>query len=219
MLPFVSDILHDNVDQLADRLALEPGWWPNGCRQSKDGAFMMLLGAAGTGTGFHSDLTEALSVGFEVSNGASDSTPIAYWCLVNPAFIAAVNQSVKDLFPTVYGEGLATISWKTVKGGKVREHGRALTLAEMRLLEEKMPEGVTIIAQHPGDLIYIPPGWVHAVINMRHCIKFAVDLFVPTHLHMYALSMALVGSPYTSWHIVKMCVMSGAIGGMWPLEF
>ena len=84
----------------------------------------------------------------------------------------------------------------------MREHGRALTLAEMRVLEEKVPEGVTIIAQHPGDLIYILPGWVHAVINMWHCIKFAVDLFVPTHLHMYALSMALVGSPYTSWRMV-----------------
>ena len=70
VLPFLSDILHDNVDQLADSLASEFGWWPNGCRQSRDGAFMMLLGAAGTGTGFHSDLTEALSVGFEVSNGA-----------------------------------------------------------------------------------------------------------------------------------------------------
>ena len=63
---------------------------------------------------------------------------------MNPVFIAAVNQSVKDLFPTVYGEGLATISRKTVKDGKLREHGRALTLAEMRLLEEKVPDSDTL---------------------------------------------------------------------------
>ena len=79
---------------------------------------MMLLGAAGTGTSFHSDLTEAIIVGFQVSYGASDSTPVANWCLLNPAFIAAVNNSVKDLFYTVYGDGLATISWKTEKGEK-----------------------------------------------------------------------------------------------------
>ena len=164
---------------------------------------MMLLGAAGTGTSLHSDLTEALSVGFEVSNGASDSTtPIAYWCLVNPLFIESVNKSVADLFPAVYRDGLATIAWKTVKGQKVREHGRALTLAEMRLLKEKVPEGNIIIAQHAGELMYIPPGWVHAVINMQHCIKFAVDMYVPAHMHMYALSMALVGSPYTRGRMV-----------------
>jgi hypothetical protein len=60
-------------------------------KQSKNGAFMLLLGAADTGTSLHSDLTEAMSVGFEVSDGASDPTnPISYWCLVNPAFIATV---------------------------------------------------------------------------------------------------------------------------------
>ncbi len=89
---------------------------------------MMLLGAAGTGTSLHTDLTEAMSVSFEVSDGASDpTTPIVYWCHVNPAFIAAANKLVADLFPAVYSRsGLAAIAWKVVKGGqKVLQHGCA----------------------------------------------------------------------------------------------
>ena len=82
------------------------------------------------------------------------------------------------------------------------EHGHALTLAEIRLLKVKVPEIIIIIAQHSGEVVYIPPGWVHAVINMRHRIMFAVDMYVPTHMRMYAFSMALVGSPYTKWRMV-----------------
>ena len=106
----------------------------------------------------------------------------------------------------MYRDGLATFAWKSVRCQKVWEHGRALTLAEMRMLNEKVPEGIIIIAQHSGELIYVPPGRVHVVhaviINMRHYIKFAIDIYVPTHTHMYAFGMALVGSPYTTWRMV-----------------
>ena len=44
---------------------------------------------------------------------------------------------------------------------------------------------------------------MHTVYNLRHVIKFAVDTYIPNRMHLYAMSMALVGAPFNAWQVGK----------------
>ncbi len=57
---------------------------------------------------------------------------------------------------------------------------------------------VAIVKQGHGEMVHVPAGWVHQVINMRPCIKMAWDVYQPKHLLNYVLSQQYVASQITS---------------------
>jgi len=54
---------------------------------------------------------------------------------------------------------------------------------------------VVVLNQGPGDIVLVPPGWPHAVINVMPCGKLAWDHYDPRHLATYAAVHRDVASP------------------------
>ena len=55
-----------------------------------------------------------------------------------------------------------------------------------------------IIYQWSGDVITIPPGWLHCVFNLQPCLKIAFDYFEPHQLPSLIDSWTQIASPYLS---------------------
>jgi hypothetical protein len=58
---------------------------------------------------------------------------------------------------------------------------------------------IIIISQLPGMLVHVPEGWVHAIANVRHCFKIAIDLCNQDRFHLYGLSQAMIAAGFTRW--------------------
>lgn len=43
-------------------------------------------------------------------------------------------------------------------------------------LARDLPEAVVVIFQHPGDLVQVPAGWAHTVLNIEPNLKVAVEV-------------------------------------------
>ena len=54
---------------------------------------------------------------------------------------------------------------------------------------------VHIISQCHGDMIMIPPGWLHQVVNKLPCIKLAWDFYTLEGLVKYVSSWQHIGQP------------------------
>ena len=51
----------------------------------------------------------------------------------------------------------------------------ALSEQEMRKIHEDCPEHVILVEQKSMDVMCVPPGWIHCVVNLQLCMKFAYD--------------------------------------------
>ena len=67
---------------------------------------------------------------------------------------------------------------------------------------------VRIVWQHHNDVITVPPGWAHQVVNLKPCLKVAFDFASPSAMPVYAIVhkqvlSRLVGAAntpdYTAW--------------------
>ena len=55
---------------------------------------------------------------------------------------------------------------------------------------------VFILYQKAGDMVTVPPGWIHYVRNERDCVKLAYDYFVPENFPLYIRVWRDVIAPY-----------------------
>ena len=144
---------------------------------------------AGTGTGDHVDPAHAANQAIAVEDeerlasgstaSTSGSSPVlAYWVLVDP----------------VYG-GLAHAYLYKPKdqGGLGHIGGETLTRDEMQKVFDfvKKEAGgklghAFIFEQCHGDIVFVAAGWWHAVLNVRRCIKYAVEFVKVDHFQVYA---------------------------------
>lgn len=141
---------------------------------------LVLLGGPGTGTGLHLDWTEAWNIAFAVI--ASDiGAVLAVWVFIHPSAVSTADQWLKE-----HGSagGFAT-------PGKV-----VLDDDDVAGLKAALPPGsVVILEQHAGDRVYVPPGWVHQVRNLRPSLKLAWDWHDMSHLSQYAMLQSRIASP------------------------
>ena len=57
------------------------------------------------------------------------------------------------------------------------------------------PNSVVVIEQEHGDVVTVPPGWVHQVVTRQPCLKVALDKYLPDNYGVYALLMRTITSP------------------------
>lgn len=104
---------------------------------------------------------------------------LAVWAFINPNHLSEVIDWTRRVFP---GSGGICGSSET---------RCSLSLPQLATLSTHFgAEAVRVVEQRAGDLVYVPFGWAHQVINLRPCAKFAFDTCLstrlPDYLHGYA---------------------------------
>ncbi len=61
-----------------------------------------------------------------------------------------------------------------------------------------------------GDIVHVPPGWVHTVYTKAPCLKVAIEVFKWEHLEMYVQSWAgfatqHMASPHSPDDCMQVC--------------
>ena len=140
---------------------------------------LVLLGGTGASTGMHLDYTCAQNVAYTVE-GATENA-VADWLFVAPNMIEVADLWLKQLVGangrSLFPDGFAT-------------YGRVLLTGEVqqRFVQEMnvvCPNSVTILAQQHGEVMYVPPGYVHQVINRQMALKVAWDYYDVSHMGVY----------------------------------
>ena len=101
-----------------------------------------------------------------------------------PDALVEVDQVLQEMFPHKFKSG----SKCPLKSAK------PLTEAEIRAFKLRMGDKVVLIEQKAGEVVFVPPGWVHCVVNMEPCIKAACDLYTVDRFPSYARAAYEVGS-------------------------
>jgi len=124
-----------------------------------------------TCTPWHVDRTEA----YNWAVGIGDKHPryLAYWLFVSPENADALDAALKQLKK---GKGLADAAGFPT----------ANEIAALRRImgHDKLIE----VRQFAGDLVWVPPGWVHCVRTDEACLKLAWDFWDPAHALDYVTS-------------------------------
>ena len=94
------------------------------------------------------------------------------------------------------GKAEAFAAWARQRQLSTVEEGLSLTLEQVDELRETLP-GVVVLRQCAGDLITVPAGWMHSVINTADACKLAFDCFELDKFHMYAQSWRQIASKHT----------------------
>lgn len=141
---------------------------------------LVLLGGSSTGTGFHLDWSEAYNIAFAV-NTSDTASVLAVWVFISPS---AVTKADEWLRGSGFPSGFAT-------PGRVRLDDDRIAALKGYL----GPSDIVIIEQRAGGRVYVPPGWVHQVSNLRPCLKLAWDLLDICHLPQYAMLQRRIAAP------------------------
>jgi hypothetical protein len=142
---------------------------------------LVLLGSTGTSTGMHLDWTEAYNIAF-ATDPTSVGEVLAEWTFIHPDAAEAANSWLQN-------NGFAT-GFTTV--GKALLSSQQVSAMQAALADAVAGGAVRVIQQRAGDMVYVPPGWVHQVYNVRSCLKLAWDLYVKTHFQYYAKLQSII---------------------------
>ena len=132
---------------------------------------LVLLGNKEAGTTWHVDRSRSRNIAFGCHNA---SGILATWILVSPDSVYQVDGWLK--------------SHRFVGGLKCP---RLLSLAEAEALQDAIGVGndyrhkVVVIHQRHGEMVDVPPGWVHQVRNQNTCLKLAWDVLIFSELPWY----------------------------------
>lgn len=157
---------------------------------------MIFIGAAGCGTFFHMDWTHAVNLALDLSTcSVKDKLVVAYWVMIKPS---AVKFTVEGRFQdtTVRHSWQYVDEWlrqqpqfpEGLKGNYV------LTVDLAQRMAVELSDHVQLVQQKHGDVVVVPPGWAHAVVNARECLKIAYDRMVPEDI----VKVAVVHHEYHS---------------------
>lgn len=187
---------------------------------------LIMLGGVGTGTGFHLDWTEAYNIAFSVGAAVAADTVLAVWVFINPLCVGEADAWIKGTIktskrkhsqstqPSRWPEGFASSADNRVhlKGGDLERF-----LEYMRSLAT--PNPVVILEQKPGQLVHVPPGWVHQVTNMSPNVKVAWDYYDASNMHKYTELQYKLASRYFKGSMARdymsfNMIMSVLVGNM-----
>jgi hypothetical protein len=150
---------------------------------------LLLLGGKGTGTGLHMDWAEACNTAYAV--GGASSSPgdepwskhiLAQWVFFSPFVLDDLHVWLQTLG---HLGGLADKP--------------TLTMKQIRLARQRFGDKMVVMDQTPGAKVYVPPGWVHQVVNKKPGIKMACEVAHNEHFGVYAL-MHKVAARYCGPH-------------------
>jgi hypothetical protein len=157
------------------------------------------------GTGMHVDWSSAVNLAVDLSPPHDQQRlPVAMWLFIPPTdeAIAAVNSVIRadpDGLGRACPNGLGLPADPDfLRGSADKQHNmRVLTPEQMQRIAdspEAAEHGVHIVQQHSWDEVTVPPGWIHAVVNLRPCIKFAFDYLAEQDLVKTAISQHFIAS-------------------------
>lgn len=151
-------------------------------------ATLLLFGVAEYFTEVHFDWTEAKNVAFATS--AEDrSRVLATWVLLHPVAAARADAWLRE---NGYPQGLAT-------EGKVHLSDPKLGALAKQLGKDSNGDSYLIVLeQRHGDMVYVPPGYLHGVTNVTACVKIAWDLYDLKHIPAYVAAWHHIASRFTS---------------------
>jgi hypothetical protein len=175
-------------------------WWPDELVSGTSLGLntLWLLGGLNTMTRLHVDRTEAWNVAFAISgHSRQPEAPLAYWLFVAPAVVGAwldpyLKQGQELPSGKVYSAGVGITESGTGKSDILLTHQDMLRIQAdynlARMGRPDLPEsGVLVMEQRHGQIMFVPPGWAHAVVNVQPCIKVARDLYNSMHFPLYAI--------------------------------
>jgi hypothetical protein len=154
---------------------------------------LALLGGLGTGTGLHVDWSEAYNIAFAVGSSASgERLVLAVWVFLHPNHLAEAVAWIKDHVPRAK-QGVLAVP---------KEQRPLLSEEEVRQMHAALPAGaVVVLEQAAGDVVHVPPGWVHQVSNKQPCIKVAWDVHDELQYGTYVAVMQQIVSPWFKQHM------------------
>jgi hypothetical protein len=135
---------------------------------------ILLLGSKKATLGLHTEDADAANLLFAVSlPGLTDGQALSLRC------------TWYCISPKAADEAMHWI-WKELKRDKT-----IVTDAECQSLRNFLGKDfkgnwhVERLEQAPGDLVHVPPGWAHAVMNSGPCMNLAWGFHVPQHIPDY----------------------------------
>ena len=109
-----------------------------------------------------------------------------------------------------------------LKGRVLLKHQRVqdlkMHLAEMGLAHDsKGRDTVQILYQRHGDMMHVPAGWPHQVVNLKPCVKMAWDFFTSANMSRYALSWLYISKqmPRSDDYMGAAIVLKNAITNLY----
>lgn len=139
---------------------------------------LIFIGAPGTGTGFHCDITNAHNLALAADGSGQD---VAHWLFIEATVssIQTVSRYLQTTWHTHYPYGLGAAPFSNLDPTPMMK----LPIVTLQHMEQLLSDSTTsqhvfrIIQQH-GNIITVPPGYVHAVTNVAKHIKIAYDRLV-----------------------------------------
>lgn len=155
---------------------------------------VVLLGGIGKWTRLHMDWAAAWNLAVALL-GCDLTLPLAVWVFIAPWAVAMANEWLKKR--------------KGKKGSKGNFHlglglaGNDIFLGDedVRALEAHLNaqcgprRSLVVLEQKAGDLVRVPPGWVHQVVNKQRCLKIAGEVYDEADFARYGLHMQAIASP------------------------
>ena len=71
-----------------------------------------------------------------------------------------------------------------------------LGLQEPCMYDSEGRATVQVLYQHNGDMVHVPNGWPHQLLNLKPCVKLAWDYYDPVNMARYALSWLYIRGKY-----------------------
>jgi JmjC domain, hydroxylase len=124
----------------------------------------------------HVDISDAHNVLVDVG-GCDPNEPSARWDCFSPAAAKFLHSALMDTTlhkPESYGNSALGLNGVVFLGDKDLEGVK-------RRVATACPGDVVTLNQSVGDVIHVPPGWVHQVVNLQPCLKVACDVYDPLH--------------------------------------
>ena len=143
---------------------------------------LALLGTTGTFTWFHCDRDPAQNFAVGVTTDdhlVDESTVLAMWVLIHPDKAAVADEWLcVHVADDGFRHDALSITPTPTKADmvKLRDHVG---------VDERGRYYVVILEQRPGDMVHVPAGWIHCVINMASNFKLAWDYMNPRELPLY----------------------------------
>lgn len=152
------------------------------------------LGGSGHTLGWHTDWQDAcnffLPVYGDVAPSSAKGDLKCKWWLVSPEKAEQAVEWLEELSRQRKG-----------RSGKLVPSAMEWQVFEQQLGEEKLY--AMHFEQEEGELVHVPPGWLHLVVNPKPCLcfKFANAFGIPAHLSLYVDHVHKTGKQWFSPHI------------------
>lgn len=190
---------------------------------------LIILGGIGTSTGFHLDWTQAYNIACSVGAAAvAADTVLSVWTFINPLLIGEADEWIKQnvllesqpppkkkargrggsgrqqqpLQQSRWPLGFASSSEDRVhlKGDDLE---RFVTYMQQLGASKGITNSVVQLEQKVGQLVYVPAGWAHQVVNFSPNVKVAWDYYAAENFHKYAQLQHRIASKFFKQGMAK----------------